>query len=379
MANVVVKPVRSWLDRRRFLHLPWTLYEQDPHWIPPLLQNQRELLNYSRHAFFKTAEIQTFLAYRDGQLSGRIAAIVNHEHERRYHDGCGFFGFFESVNDRAVSDALFNTAWQWLRERGCKKLRGPANPSMNYECGTLVDGFDSGPTFMMTYNPLYHSELIEGYGFRKGHDMYAYEATREEIPSNDPKIERAAEQAIQFCNATLRTMTRKTFNQDVDTFIDLYNRSLVVNWGFVPLTPAEMKSLATSLKFLLIPEMTVFAFVDGKSVGAVVGLPDYNPRIKEINGRLLPFGVFRLLSKKHDIRRVRVVSINVVPEYQRWGLGLALLKSLVPKAHAMGFVEAEFSWISEDNELARRGLEKAGMRLTKTFRMYDYEPSASGV
>lgn len=373
MGNVVVKPVSSWWERRKFLYLPWALYRNDPNWIPPLRMNQAELLNFRHHPFYDRSQIQTFLAYRNGEAVGRIAAIVNVPHNERYQERRGFFGFFESINDREVSDALFDAAGNWLRERGMTDVRGPANPSMNYECGLLVEGFDSPPTFMMTYNPAFYVDLVEGYGFTVGRDLYAYSATPQEINLHDERLRNMAAQAISFSGATIRPLNKKQFAKDVDVFIELYNASLVVNWGFVPLEPSEMRHLATSLKHLLIPDLTLFAEVDGKAVGTVCGLPDYNPRVKRIDGSLLPWhggGAFTLLSSA-GFERMRVISINVVPEFQKWGLGLALMLGLVPKALALNVWNAEFSWIDQDNSLARKGLEKSGATITKRFRMYD--------
>lgn len=377
MADVVVKPVSSWWDRKRFVDLPWSLYRNDPLWIPPLRGNQRELLGYKYHPFHDTSEMQTFLAWRNGQPVGRIAAIINREHNRLANEQRGFFGFFESINDQAVANALFNAARAWHAEHGITTLRGPVNPSMNYECGLLIDGFDSSPTFMMTYNPAYYVELFEGYGLRKVHDILAYIGRDEQLPAVQERLGPLTDQAQARCNAVVRPIDPKRFMADVEKFVDLYNRSLVVNWGFVPLPPREMRKLASSLKHLIIPELSVFADVDGQCVGAIVGLPDYNPRIKEINGRLFPFGFLRLLSKKRDITRIRVVSINVVPEFQRWGLGLVLMRALVPKAMELGITEAEFSWISEDNDMARMGLEKGGAKVYKTYRLYDFDPAAA--
>lgn len=373
MADVLVRPVESWRDRRQFVRFPFDHYRNDPNWIPPLLGNQRELLGYKRHAFYDNAECQTFLAERNGQVCGRIAAIVNRAHNEFYKDRRGFFGFFESTDDPAVTKALFDAAAQWLKSRGMHSLRGPANPSMNYECGLLIEGFDSAPTFMMTYNPPYYGRLLEGYGFAKGHDLLAYLGERGDLPKVAERLNPLADQAQARCQAVIRPTSRKTFRADVETFINLYNRTFTVNWGFVPLPPGEMRKLASSLEHLIVPEMAVIAEVDNQPVGAIIGLPDYNPRIKEIGGRLFPFGVFRLLSKKRDIKRLRVLSINVVPEYQRWGLGIVLMKALSPKGIELGFEEAEFSWISEDNDLARLGLEKGGAKIYKKYRMYDLE------
>jgi GNAT superfamily N-acetyltransferase len=377
MSDVVVKPVKGWKERSRFANLPWSLYRNDPNWIPPLRGNQKEMLNYTRHPFYENAEIQTFLALRNGEAVGRVAAIVNHEHNRRYNERRGFFGFFECIDDQAVANALFDAARDWLNERGMQSIRGPANPSMNYECGLLVDGFDSPPTFMMTYNPPFYARLIETYGFRKVHDLLAYMGSKEQLPEVQKRLDGLADQAQARCNALIRPLNQKKFRADVDLFVELYNKSLVVNWGFVPLPESEMRKLASSLQHLLVPELTIIAEVDGQGVGAIVGLPDYNPRIKKIDGKLFPFGIFRLLSKKRDIPRIRVLSINVVPEFQRWGLGLVLMRGLTPMAMEMGIQEAEFSWIDEDNDMARMGLEKGGAKVYKTYRMYDYEPNSA--
>jgi GNAT superfamily N-acetyltransferase len=377
MSDVVVKPVKSWRDRRRFLDFAWTLYRDDPNWMPPIRMNQKELLGYRRHAFYDNAEGQTFLAWRGNEVVGRVQAIANREHNRRYQDKRGFFGFFESIDDQAVANALFDTARDWLAARGLTSIRGPANPSMNYECGLLVEGFDTPPTFMMTYNPPYYARLIETYGFRKAHDLLAYIGYKDQLPKIQERLGGLADQAQARCNAVIRPVSRKNFRADVDSFVDLYNRSLDVNWSFVPLPENEMRTLADGLRHLIIPDLAMIAEVDGKAQGAIVGLPDYNPRVKAINGRLFPFGIFKLLSKKRDFKRIRVLSINVVHEYQRWGLGLVLMRGLTPKAMEMGIEEAEFSWVDEDNDMARLGLEKGGAVVYKTYRMFDYEPNSA--
>lgn len=375
MSDVIVQPVQSWRDRRAFLNFAWELYRGDPHWVPPLRDNQKRLLGWKYHPFREISEIQTFLARRDGKVVGRIAAIVNHEHNHHFKERRGFFGFFECIDDEAVSTALFDAARAWLAERNLQALRGPVNPSFNYEIGTLVEGFDSMPTFMMTYNPPYYGRLIESYGFVKAHDVYAYFGVKSNLDYQLPRVAPLVERVGELFNATLRPMDRNRFMEDVRTFLDIYNRSFLHIWGFVPITQKEMEWMANDLKRLIIPDLTCVAEVEGKPVAAVFGLPDYNPLIKEIDGRLFPFGFIKLLRGKKRLHRVRLISTNVLPEYQKWGLGVVILVALVPKGLAMGMQEAEFSWVSEANTLARGSLEKGGAARTKTYRIYDFAPT----
>jgi GNAT superfamily N-acetyltransferase len=372
MADVEVQPVHSWRDRRAFMNFPWELYRSDPMWIPPLRDNFKRLVGWKSHPFREISETQTFLARRNGKVVGRIAGIVNHEHNRHWKERRGFFGFFESIDDKPVAHALFDAVRSWLAERDLHALRGPMNPSMNYEIGLLIEGFDDPPTFMMTYNPPYYSNLIESYGFAKAHDLYAYLGKRADLDHQLPRVATLLERVKETFNLNTRGLDRKHFEQDVGTFLHIYNQSCQHIWGFVPITKAEMDWMAHDMKHLIIPELTCVAEVDGKPIGAVFGMPDYNPRIKTIDGRLFPFGFLKLLSKKHNIKRVRLISTNVLPEFQKWGIGIVLLVSLIPKGLEVGMEEAEFSWVSEANTLAVASLEKGGAKLYKRYRIYDF-------
>jgi len=373
MSEVIVKPVATGRQRRQFLEFPWTLYRGDPNWTPPLRGNQKELVGYARHPFYQQNAIQTFLAFRGREVCGRIAAILNRGHNERYAERRGFFGFFECVDDPQVAHALFDAVRQWFAAQDIHCLRGPTNPSLNYEMGLLVEGFDSPAFFMMTYNPPYYARLIEGYGFRKTQDLYAFWGHWDMIPKIGEKLKPVAEQIIAHENVHLRPLDKKHFFADVKTFLSIYNRSLTNTWGFVPMSEQEVHHAAKGLRHLIVPELAIGAEIDGKMVGAAFGMPDYNPRIREIDGRLFPFGFIHLLRKKHKIKRIRVISTNVLPEYQRLGIGLALMYGLVPAAIKWGIQEAEFSWVLESNLLSRGSLEKGGAKLTKTYRLYDLD------
>ncbi|MBM4087909.1 MAG: GNAT family N-acetyltransferase [Planctomycetes bacterium] len=372
MPNVEVKPVETRREQKAFLQFAWSLYRDDPNWIPPLQQNLRELVGFRPHPFHEVADVQAWLARKDGQVCGRIATIVNHVHNRKYHEQRGFFGFFESVNDPHVAHALFDAARDWFAQRGIRDMRGPVNPSLNYEVGLLVEGFDSPPVFQMTYNPPYYAQLIESFGFQKAQDMYAFWGHIEMLSALSEKLLFIIRETNRRFNVKMRTLDRRHFKEDVRTFLDIYNASLEGSWGFTPLSDGEIEHISDGLRHLIVPELTSCAEVDGRPVGAAFGLLDYNPRIKQINGRLFPFGFIRLLTRRQQIKRIRLISTNVLPEFQRWGLGLALLAHLMPKALEWGITEAEFSWVLESNRLSYGSLKRGGAKLTKTYRVYDY-------
>lgn len=372
--SISVQPVSTKSQQKAFIKFPWKLYKGDPNWIPPLIMNIKELLNYKKHAFYDRAEIQTFLAMRDGEIVGRIAAIIDRAHNEYHKEERGMFGFYESIDDQAVSDALFDAAKSWFAERKIFLMRGPANPSQNYEWGLLVEGFHSPPTFMMTYNKQYYAKLIEGYGFFKAQDMFAFTGTTSQLEELDPKLAFIAEEAKRRFDVHVRPISKKNFSQDVKSFLEIYNSALPGQWGFTPMSESELKATASGLKMLIVPEITTMAEIDGKPVATVFGLLDYNPTIKEIDGKLFPFGFLKILFGRKKIKKMRLISTNVIPAYQRWGLGLVLMTRLVPEVKAWGIEEAEFSWVLESNKLSRGTLERGGTKRDKTYRIYDYQP-----
>ena len=359
------------------MRFPFDLYAGDPHWVPALQMTERELLNFKPHPFYQHANsaIQCFLAIQSSKVVGRIAAIVDGHHNEFHREERGMFGFFESIDDSAVAAALFDQAKAWFATKNISQLRGPANPSQNHTWGLLVDGYDSKPKFMMTYNKQYYEKLILENGFQQSQDMYAFTGHIGMLESLDPKLQFVVDEAKRRFKVTTRPIDKKNFTADVENFLRIYNAALPGQWGFTPMTEAEMKDTAKGLKMLLVPELTTMAEIDGEAVACVFGLLDYNPIIKKINGKLFPFGFLSLLRSKRNIRDIRLVSTNVIPKYQRWGLGLVLLERLVPNVKAWGIETAEFSWVLESNKLSRGSLERGGAKLEKTYRVYDYEPS----
>lgn len=371
MSHYQVFRVETRKQQKQFMELIWQLYKGDPNWVPPLRMNQEELVGFRRHPFYENAKCRAFIVEKDGKVVGRIVGIINHGHNQRYKEKRGFFGFFDCIDDQEAANHLFRAAAEYLKSEGMTDVRGPCNPSLNYELGTLVEGFDTPPTFMMTYNRPYYDKLIRGFGFEKTQDLYAFEGHIDMLDRLDPKLKFVIDEVKRRFNVTLRPASRRHFDKEIQLFLNIYNRALQSTWGFVPLTEAESKAIGFSLKFLIDPAVTSFVEVDGQPVGVGLGLPDYNPLIKKIDGKLFPFGFLRLLWGKKSIKKIRVISTNVVPEYQRWGLGLVALERMLPDCLANGIEEAEFSWVLESNDLSRGSLERAGTKRTKTYRLYD--------
>lgn len=377
MSDVTVKPVLTKRERTEFLQLPWNLYRGDANWIPPIRRDEEELVGYRPHPFYDRSGVQTFLAFRGGRALGRIAAILNEIHNDYHHERRGFFGFFECADDQDAASGLLDAVKEWLAERGIGRMRGPMNPSINYTLGTLVEGFDSPPTFMMTYNPPYYPRLIEACGLVKAQDLYAYYGRRDMFPRVRSKLKPIYDQILERSEVRVRTLDRSRFVADVEAFLEVYNRSMAKHWSYCPLTQREVRHIAKALRWLIVPELTALAEVDGKLVGAVLAMLDYNPRVRAIGGRLFPFGFLRLLWNRRRIKKMRIVATNVVPEHQLMGVSLALLGALVSKCLDWGMEAAEFSWVAESNSLSRGSLEKGGAERLKTYRVYDWNKESS--
>lgn len=373
-APVRVAPVTSATDLESFLRLPWRIYRGDPNWVPPLLRQQRELLDRRRHPFHAHAEVEYFLARRGAQVVGRVAAIVNEEHDRAHGERAGFFGFFETVDDEEVSAALLGAAARWLDERGARVLRGPASFSSNEEWGLLVEGFDGPPVIMMAYNPPYYARLLERCGLAKAMDLIAYWAHR--TVGTGERLERLAAiggRARQRLGLSIRPAQLRHFDAELDVLRELYNRAWQLNWGFVPLTEAEIEHTARELRPIVVPELALFAFAGGRPVGAIVGVPDLNVALRHIDGRLFPFGLPRLLweTKVRGIKRLRLMLLGVVPELRRSGVVAALVEEFARNALRLGYEEAEFGWVLETNALLHDMVVSFGLRPYRRYRVYE--------
>jgi GNAT superfamily N-acetyltransferase len=370
---VEVTPVRSSADRTAFIRLPYSIYQGDPNWVPHLEMERRDFMSPKKHPFFEFGEVEFFLARRNGQVVGRIAAVNNPRYNEFQGTNVGFFGLFECVNDAGVARSLFEAAASWLRAKGFTSVIGPMSYSTNGEVGTLIEGFSTPPAIMTTYNPSWYPALIEACGFTKAKDLYAWELSSSTPPPE--KVARIAEKIRQREGVTVRPVDMKQFDAEVARVKAMYNAAWEKNWGFVPMTEHEFDHLARDLKQMVRPELALVAEVKGQPVGFALTVPDANEAIKAANGRLttfgLPIGLAKLLLASRRIRRLRLILLGTVEGYRRRGLDAILYLDTLNKARELGYEGGEISWTLEDNHLVNRAIESMGGQKSKTYRVYE--------
>ncbi|MEK9135660.1 MAG: hypothetical protein AAB393_00950, partial [Bacteroidota bacterium] len=342
----------------------------NPYWVPPLLMDRRKLIDRNNNPFYKHAEMELFLAERDGELVGRIGAIINHNHNKEHNENIGFFGFFECVDDQDVANTLFDAAKRWLRDRKATAMRGPASPSVNDEYGLLIDGFDKPPAILMAYNPAYYEKLVEGYGFQKAKDLYAYYVHKDKVFTD--KLTRVSEIVKKRDGVVFRSLNMKEFDREVAIIRDLYNKGWERNWGEVPMNDEEFAYVAKDLKPVVNPELVIIAEVRGKPVGFGMSLPDLNMVLKDNKrGYLLP-ALVRLFLFKKRIDFIRIIILGVLPEYLNSGIGGVLFYETGRRAVEQGYPHGEASWVVEDNVMMNRGAALMNAEKTKRYRIYQY-------
>jgi len=372
---VAVRAVAGGPDLERFVMLPWRIYRGDPRWVPPLLADVRSALD-PKHPFYQHAEVQLFLAWRDGDVVGRIAAVVNRAYNNFHGDTLGFFGLFECLDDPAAAQALLAATEAWLRERGRTAVQGPFNLSTNDELsspGVLVDGFDTPPAVMMSHTPPYYARLLAECGYSGVKDLIAYWVERVHEPPE--RLLRALERGAKGQQVTIRSLDMKRFRQEVAAIEDIYNSAWERNWGFVPMTPAEIAFMAKHLKPVVRPELCLLAYAGDQPIAFALALPDYNQALKRLNGRLLPLGLLKLLWYRRKIDAIRVITLGIKPEFRKTALDAMLMGRIFEAAVKLGMAEGECSWILEENWPMRRGIERVGGTVYKTYRVFGKELS----
>ena len=330
--------------------------------------DMRTLLSPEKNPFFQHAEAQYFVGRMDGRTVGRIAAIKNDAHNHEHGDKVGFFGFFECLEDQELADALFRAAGDWLRGKGFDTMRGPMSPSVNDECGLLVDGFTTPPALMMPHNPTYYVSLIERAGFTKAKDLICYQSTYTDMPE---RLVRATRVVAERKGIKLRQLNMKRFKDEVELVKQLYNAAWEKNWGFVPLTEAEIDHLAKQFKPVVVPELVCFAEKDGQTIGFALALPDLNVALKRNpSGRLFP-GLLKVLWAARKITRCRILLLGALKEYRGSGVDALMYAWIWEKGRAKGYDWGEAGWILEDNAAMNNAIQRIGFVPYKTYRVYD--------
>ena len=369
MTDIEIQSVSSRRDTELFIKFVWQVCANNPMWVPPLLMDRRKLMDKKKNPFYQHAEAEFFLATRNGDIVGRIGAIVNHNHNKEHRENIGFFGFFECIDDQAVADTLFQTAREWLKLRGVNAMRGPASPSVNDEYGLLVEGFDKPLVVLMPYNPPYYATLIERAGLKKVKDLYAYYLDKDKVFSD--RLARVVEAVRHREGLTFRSLDMKNFEREVSLIKDLYNRAWQYNWGAVPMTDEEFAALAKDLKPVVVPEIVIIAEYKGTPIGFSLSLPDLNIALKHnTNGYLLP-GLFCLLRYKKKINQTRIIVLGVIRERQMTGAAGVLFYETARRSVELGYYYGEAGWVLEDNTMMNRSAELLNAHRYKTYRLYE--------
>ena len=372
-----LKRVETKSDWADFIGLPWSIYQNDPNWVPPLRIAVRDLLNPKKNPFFKHATMHPVIAYRDGKCVGRAIGVIDDTHNRFHGEKTAFFGFFECINDPTLANQLLDEVAQWAKFKGMTLLRGPMNPNTNYECGLLVEGFTDPPSVMMTYNPPYYATLFENWGLSKSKDLLAYVIDSADLKLSE-RLVAHAERLKKRGRVTFRTIDMKNFDREVELILGIYNDAWEKNWGFIPMEEDEFRHMAKDMKGIVDPRLVFIAEVRGQPAGFALTLPDVNQAIKKVeDGKLLPTGIFKLLwnlkgpGRKKTINRCRILTLGIKKAYQEAGIGPLLYLEYMKVGPALGYPSGEASWILEDNKPMNAGLEMMGAKRTKVYRLYD--------
>ena len=372
MPQIEITRVVSRAERKAFIKFPWRIYANDPAWVPPLLVERRKFLNRQKHPFYEHGDAALFLARTGGEIVGRIMASDDPKYNALHQSNVGCFGMFESIDDQEVANALIDAAAAWLRQSGRDEIMGPIDYSTNYLCGLLVDGFQFPPTLLTSHNPPYYEALIEGWGFEKAMDLYAWGLV--DPTQAATRLRRLASSLKKRSDVTIRPARLADFREEARRIREIYNQAWRNNWGFVPFTEKEFEFMTQELKPILVPDLVWLAEIEGKPVGFILCIPDINEALRKINGRLttlgLPIGLAKLLYYQRRIKRVRLVALGVIPRYRRNGIAeMLVLRTIEEAMIKRGFV-GEASLIMENNQLMNRFLAAIGLEKEKTYRIY---------
>ena len=370
--DIDVVEIESSSQLKKFIKYPHKLYKDDPNYVTPLITERLEFFDKKKNPFYQTANSREYLAYRDGQIVGRIGTCINYAHNEHHLEKAGFFGFFDCPDDYEIASMLLRVAMINLKKDGVEKMIGPVSYSTNHECGFLVDGFDSPPKVMMTYNQPYLPKLCEKFGFKKAMDLFAYRITKE-MPVPE-RIDKIVDKILKRVGATVRNVNMSRFDDEISSIHQIYNSAWEDNWGFVPMTKAEFFHTGKNLKQIIDPRAALIIEVDKKPIAFVLALPDINQALIKLKGKLLPLGLLKLLwhtKVRNKVNSLRVITLGVVPEFRGRGLDMVLYALIYRSGEKAGYQWAEMSWILETNQQMNSAIGRMGAELYKTYRILE--------
>ena len=375
MGGLTIRPVRTRRERKRFVKVPFHLHRDRPQWVAPLVFERMQFLDPNKNPYFEHAEVELFVAERDGEPVGRVSVQVDRRWDEFQGGSDAMFGFFETSEDPEVARALLDAASEWAAAKGRQRLLGPMDFSTNDEIGILVEGHDRRPLILEPWHPPFYAELIEGEGFAKAMDVLMWELNFGDLKEGekfDASIHAAAEKALRDEGITIRNMRKREMAAEVQRFMDVDNEAWGENWGFVQITDAEVEFQAKYLKQVLDEDWTFMAEKDGEVIGAALTLPDINQVMARLNGRLFPFGWARFLLGRRRIDRLRVFALGVKKDYRHTGVAAGLYLKHLEQAQVPGAIKGgEMGWILETNKPMNRAMEGMGGRIVKKYRLYE--------
>jgi hypothetical protein len=374
MSEVIVRKVTDTPEMKKFIMLPWKIYKDDKIWVAPIISQYKKLFDKKYNPFYQHGDADFFIAEKNGEIVGRIAAIVNNLHTETWKDKVGFFGYFECINDQEVANALLKTVETELKAKGFEQMRGPASPSSNEEYGVLIDNFTDPHVLLSTYNAPYYYDLYQKAGLTGIKKLFAVKFPGEVIKQKSgERLAKLRDTVVARTGITFESLDMKKFKEAVTTFKGLFNEawSTVNNHGWVPLTDAEFDVITGDLKQITDPDLVMLARVDGKVVGGVICLPDYNEIFRKWKGKIFPFNFIDMFTKKRKIKCLRIVILGVLPEYQKKGLDAIMYYEIMERGMAKGMTWAEASYIVEDNLPMFKPLMNIGGEIYKTYQVME--------
>ncbi len=378
-SNIEIRPVYSKSEKEIFVKLLCDIYEDEPNWIPPLVMERMDAINDKKNPYFEHAEVRFWVAFKDGKPVGRISAQMDELVPKHHGVNSGHYGYFDCIDDQEVADALFATASEWLKENGMVEVIGPFCLSINEETGMLVEGHDTPPRLLMGHSRPYYEKLVKNAGFEQVKDTWAYKLDISEsiLP---PTIQKLVDRAVDKGQVTFRPINMDKYEEELKIILDIFNDAWTDNWKYIPFTQAELDHAVKELKMIIREDFTYIAEVDGVPQAMMVTLPNINEIIADLDGKLFPFGIFKLLWRlklKPSFKTVRVPLMGVRKEYQNSRLSgimsFGLFEACRQSAIKIGCVEAELSWVLEDNTRLSKLLETIGCVRYKTYRMFQKE------